>query len=290
MGLGAVAAASIGAGVLGAGASIYGSSQASKSANKAADVQQSGIDATNQRYATTRGDLQPYFQPGYNALNAESNLATGSPYGDGPNYVAMAYDNLPGRMTQAQLEATPGYQFTLGQGLKAVQSAAAARGLGVSGAALKGAGDYATGLANKTYLDQFNVGQQRFSDYLNLNTGAQGNITNQFNRLNTVSALGENAAAGLGATGASLSNTATTGASNAGNYINAGGLASAAGGTGVGNAITGAANNYLGYNALQNLMGNNQGTGGYITTPGGGSTNMPLQIGSGDLTNRIQGY
>ena len=50
----------------------------------------------------------------------------------------------PPAMTQADLEATPGYQFTLSQGLKAVQNSAAARGLGLSGAALKGATDYAT--------------------------------------------------------------------------------------------------------------------------------------------------
>jgi len=52
---------------------------------------------------------------------------------------------------QSALENLPGYQFTLGQGLKSVQNGMAARGLADSGAALKGAANYATGLANSNW-------------------------------------------------------------------------------------------------------------------------------------------
>jgi hypothetical protein len=245
------AAAIAGSAVIGGATSLIGSSMAADASKDAADLQ-------NQRYATTRGDLSPYFQPGYNALNDAYGLARLGPTGGGPDYLSQAAGNLPGRMTQAELEATPGYQFDLREGLKAVQSSAAARGLGVSGASLKGAANFATGLANKTYLDQFNVGQKRFEDYLNLNTGQQGNVTNSFNRLNAIAGMGANAAAGLGTTGAGLANTA-------GNYINQGGLASAAGLQGVGNAVTGGVNNYLGYNALQNYLGGQ--TKGYDSSP-----------------------
>src|SRR6185312_11573121 len=55
--------------------------------------------------------------------------------------------------TQAQLEATPGYQFIKGQGLQSVANSNAAAGRGISGAALKGAAEFATGLAGTT-LDQ----------------------------------------------------------------------------------------------------------------------------------------
>ena len=135
-------------------------------------------------------------------------------------------------MTQAALEQTPGYQFDLAQGLKATQSAAAARGLGVSGASLKGAATYATGLADKTYQDQFNMQQQRFNDLLSLNTGQQGNLTNQFNRFNALAGMGESAAAGTGTIGASLANTSA-------NYTNQAGLDQAAGTSGVNSALTG---------------------------------------------------
>jgi hypothetical protein len=84
-------------------------------------------------------------------------LAQSGPTAGGPDYIAQAAGERPLQMTQAQLEQTPGYQFTRDQGLKMTQSAAAARGLGVSGASLKGAATYATGLANTTYKDQFNL-------------------------------------------------------------------------------------------------------------------------------------
>jgi hypothetical protein len=240
MGLGAAGtAAAIGAAgaAVSAGSSIYGANKAASSADKAANLQQ-------QQYQQTRSDLQPYFGPGQAAVGNALTLAQSGPTGGGPDYMAQAAAHIPGQMTQAELEQTPGYQFTLNQGLKSTQSANAAKGLGVSGAALKGAATYATGLADKTYLDQFNIQQQRFGDYLNLNTGQQGNLTNQFNRLNSVATLGANAAAGLGTQGVSLAN-------QAGNFYNAAGIDQAQGVQGVGNAINSGANNYLAYNAYQ---------------------------------------
>jgi len=257
------AAAIAGSAVIGGATSLIGSGMAADASNKAANLQQD-------RYAQTRADLAPYFQPGYNALNDAYGLARLGPTGGGPDYLSQAAGALPGNMSQAELEATPGYQFDLREGLKAVQSSAAARGLGVSGASLKGAGNFATGLANKTYLDQFNVRQKRFEDYLNLNTGQQGNVTNSFNRLNAIAGMGANAAAGLGTTGAGLAN-------QAGSYIQQGGLASTAGLQGVGNALTGGVNNYLGYNALQNYLGNGAQTGGY--NKAGGTVDSGVQKG-----------
>lgn len=64
-------------------------------------------------------------------------------------------DFLPINMTQEQLEATPGYQFTKNQGLKAVQNSAAARGLGSSGMAQRGAAEYVTGLADSTWQNVY---------------------------------------------------------------------------------------------------------------------------------------
>ena len=171
----------------------------------------------------------------------ENALAGSGPTGGGPDFVGQAYANLPGTMTQAQLEATPGYQFTLSQGLKAVQSAAAARGLGMSGASVKGAADYATGLASQTYQQQFNIQQQQFADYGALNTAQQGNLTNQFNRYNALAGLGENAAAQLGNTGANLAN-------QAGSFLNAAGVDAASGATNAGNALNQGLQNYLQYN------------------------------------------
>jgi hypothetical protein len=240
MPIGWAAAATAGAAVLGAGASLYGSSQAAGAAKDASKLQ---LDMYNR----TRADLAPYAGMGNEAMGNALALANSGRTGGGPDFVNLAWGLMPGQMTQAQLEQTPGYQFDLSQGLKAVQSAAAARGLGVSGASLKGAGTYATGLANKTYLDQFNVGQKRFEDTLNLNTGQQTNLQNQFNRLSGIATIGENAAAQTGAQG-------TTAASSAGSYLNKSGEAEAAGTTGVNNALTGGANSYLAYQNYQKYL------------------------------------
>jgi hypothetical protein len=249
MGLGAVAGASLGGAALSAGASLLGSSQAA-GASKAAAGQQL------QMYYANRATAQPYFTAGQTVLPNLLQVAQAGPTGGGPDYVSQAAGAVPPTMTQAELEQTPGYQFILSQGQKAVQSAAASRGLGVSGASLKGAAANATGLADATYQNQFNNAQQRFTDYLNLNTGQQGNLQNQFNRLSGVATLGENAAVQTGAQG-------TQAAAASGNYLNQAGLAQAAGTTGVGSAINQGVNNYLGYNALQQYLNPGGPTSGY---------------------------
>ena len=255
-----IAGATIGAGVLGAGSSLMGSGKASSAAKDAANQAQ-------QRYMQTRADLQPFAGIGQTAAGNALSLAQGSPTGGGPDYLAMAQQNLPPQMTQAQLEQTPGYQWNLAQGLKATQATAAARGLGVSGASLKGAATYATGLADSTYKNQFDMAQQRFGDILNLNTGQQGNLTNQFNRYNALAGTGESAAAGTGTIGASLANTSA-------NYTNAAGVDQATGLSNAGNRLAGGVNNYLGYNAYQNSLGN-----AAPGTPGISASGNPVMTG-----------
>jgi len=137
-------------------------------------------------------------------------------------------------MDQATLEQTPGYQFNLTQGQKAVTNSAAARGLGTSGAALKGAATFATGLADSTYQNQFN--------------NAVTNQTNAYNRLKGLVDTGENAAAQTGAAGTS----AATGAANA--QIGAGN-AQAAAANATGASISNAANSIGGYAAYKGLYG-----------------------------------
>lgn len=205
-----VATAIIGSAVVGAGASIAGAN-AQADATKNASAQQMAM------YKQTRSDLLPYQQFG----QVGANLLQGQL----PSLTA------PITMDEATLRNTPGYQFNLNQGLKSVQNSAAARGLGVSGAAMKGAASYATGLADSTYQNQFN----------NANT----NQTNAYNRLMGVAQLGENAAAQTGAYG-------TQTAQSIGNNTIQGGNATAAGYLGAANSLNNGIVNYLQYNALTN--------------------------------------
>lgn len=205
-----VATAIIGSAVVGAGASIMGAN-AQADATKNASAQQMAM------YKQTRADLLPYQQFGQVGANMLQ--------GQLPSLTA------PITMDEATLRNTPGYQFNLSQGLKSVQNGAAARGLGVSGAAMKGAASYATGLADSTYQNQFN----------NANT----NQTNAYNRLMGVAQLGENAAAQTGAYG-------TQTAQSIGNNTIQGGNATAAGYLGAANALNNGVNSYAMYNAMQN--------------------------------------
>lgn len=225
-------------GVAAAGAQLAGSSMAAGAAKDASSQQM-------RMFERTRGDLAPFIAPGGNALRDAYTLAQLGPTGGGRDYIDLAYQNLPGRMTQAELEATPGYQFTRDQGLKSVQNAAAARGLGVSGASLKGAAEYATGLANKTYLDQFNVRQKQFEDFVNLNSGQQGQLTNQYNRLAGIATIGANAATQQATAGTAAANTAGKYTTEAGNLQGSGVI-------NAGNAATSSLNNYLAYDAYKN--------------------------------------
>ena len=89
--------------------------------------------------------------------------------------------------------SSPGYQWQLQQGLRAVDAGAAAQGMTRSGATLKAEDAYGQGLANQDF-------------------------TNYYNRLFDISKLGESAATGNAST-ANAAATSATGAANADNSI-----------------------------------------------------------------------
>lgn len=170
------------------------------SSSNAARAQTSAANTANQTqrdfYNQTRADLLPYSQGGQGAYSTLNNLL-----GVGGNSSTM----------QSTLEGLPGYQFTRDQGLKSVQNSAAARGLGVSGGALKAAGTYATGLANSTYGNYVN--QLQASANLGENAAAQTGTfatqTGQGVASNTIGA-GNAQAAAANAQGSSVSNGASS--------------------------------------------------------------------------------
>jgi len=216
-----VATAVVGSAVIGAGASIYGSNKASDAQTNASNA---AIGFQDKIYNDIKGELQPYRQAGGRALTElEERL---------PELTA------PIELTQEWLESTPGYKFTRDQGLKSTQNAAAARGLGVSGAALKGAASFATGLADNTYKTQFDV--------------ANTNKTNAYNRLKGLVDMGQNAAVNTGTVGMNTANQSSAATIGAGN-------AQAAAWNNIGGQIGNAANNIGGYAAYKGLYGGGAG-------------------------------
>jgi hypothetical protein len=249
-----VAAIISGAGsLLSAGTSLIAGQTAADASNNAANLQA-------QTAAANAARAKPFVDIGNSAGQQLQALNTGGFNAGQPDYVGMAAGSVPNANNMGDLTATPGYQFNLQQGLQATQNSAAARGLGVSGAALKGAATYATGLADSTYQQQFANQQTKQNDYINLNTAQQGNTMNLYNRLADTAKLGANAAS-------QVATNQTNSASAQGGYINAAGQANAAGITGVGSAISGGANNALSMNYLSNLQGN-----GSIYAPPPGQT------------------
>lgn len=170
----------------------------------------------------------------------------------------------PFNPTQAQLAQTPGYQFTLSQGLNAVNNQYAAQGQGpgtdasgnrvASGPAAAGAATFAEGLASQTY-------QQQFNDY-------QASNAQIFNELSGVNSLGEAAAAGAGALS---QNSATAQAGTLG----ATGNASAGGTVAQGSANSGAAAGVAGNASQLAMLYGLLGTGG-----AGGAANASSLYGN----------
>jgi hypothetical protein len=228
--------------VIGSGINAWSAQQAAKTqastARYAADLQ---LKEQNQ----VRADLAPYNTAGTTATNELSSMFSGSD----PNHAAEL----------TALQDTPGYQFALSQGLKSTQNSAAARGLGTSGAALKGAASYAEGLAQNTY---------------------QANLLNPLQSLAT---LGESAASQTG-------NLGTQGVANAGAGIIGAGNAGAAGIVGAGNAaasaFSAAGGAPLNYQLYSQLASGNNANGFYNDSgsiPGGGTGMVAGGQGGGQL-------
>ena len=150
---------------------VLGSNAASNAAEKQSQSAQAGIDAQLKMFGIEQQNLQPYMQFGQQQMGQLSARMPG---------LTAAFNP-----TQQSLEATPGYQFTLGQGEKAVTNGMSAQGLGgQSGALGKGLADYATGLASNTF-------GQRQNEYWQ-------NNQNAYNMLAGGTQIGANAAAGVG--------------------------------------------------------------------------------------------
>jgi len=211
-GAGISAAAGIGGSMMQSGAAKAGQAQAQR------------------QFEMQRNDLGPYREAGLAPLQAQQALLglQGQPAAD----AAMA-----------QFQQSPGYQFQMDEGQRAVESSAAAQGLLRSGATLKALQERGQQLAN-----------QDFGNY--------------YSRLADLSKLGETAAAG--------------GASNAGNAAKAALGGADAQSSIYGNTASSlgtAANALFNNQGFQKwLSGPSVPTGGWATNPAGYTTSPGLQF------------
>lgn len=251
---GIMAAGAIGSSIsniFGAQSAADAQKQAAATAAQAAlTQQQKGLDTQKQ-----------YFDQGTKALQPIANAGSGV-YND---LVSQLPDlTAPITMDQTTLEKTPGYQFNLEQGIRGVDLSSVSRGM--SGAQAKAAAQFATGLADNTYQNQFN----------NANT----NKTNAFNRLLGTAQVGTGAATAMAsnatsAGNAALGNATTVGGQLGGYAVGAGNAQAAADlatGQQFGNAINGVAGAYNA-NRLMTPQASNINVGDY-SMPRIGATGM----------------
>jgi hypothetical protein len=230
------------------------SSSASRSAaNTQAQAAEDAAHLQNDQYNQTQANLRPYMDLGQSYIDPLKN--------------ALANPMLTQQFTapsSADAASTPGYQFTLNQGLKSVQNSAAARGLGVSGAAMKGAASYTTGLADSTYNDVFNRALQTFNT--NYSSAA-----NNVNRLTNIVGSGQNAAATNGSLGAQA-------VGNIGNTLTSGANAQAAGTIGSANALANGLNGITNGVTSYALLSNNAGSAAPASSAASGSNQYGFTI------------
>jgi len=258
----------IGSAVLGAGAGLYGSSKAADAqqaaAERSAAAQREAADksiaAQREMFDIGRADLAPYRQGGTTAQNQLMTLL-----GIGGDQNAQGYGKYARDFGMSDFTTDPGYQFRLEQGMRALNASAAAKGMGMSGANIKGATEYGQNLGSQEYQNAFN----RY----------QANRTAQLAPLQSLYAGGQAAAAGsaaqAGALGSNLGQTYTGLGQGLAQAEVAGGNAQASGYLNQTNAVTNALN--------QGMSSYMQGQ--YLNRLGGGGSNLsylsPSQGGMG---------
>ncbi|MGI9485412.1 MAG: hypothetical protein ACR2RF_05930 [Geminicoccaceae bacterium] len=172
-----------------------------QAAGRAADAQTAASGAAigeqRRQFDLIRSDLAPFREQGVNALNQFAASVLGP------------------------LEETPAFQFTRDQGLKAIDQLAGARGKAFSGENIRGAKQFASGLASQE-------------------------INNQLNRLAGLAGIGQTSTAQGGAFGAGSANAISQ-------LLGEQGAARASGFVGQQNAISDSINNALLFGALRGL-------------------------------------
>jgi hypothetical protein len=202
-----------------AGADMLGAAIQSRAARKASDDQsrsaERALEEERRQFDLARADMAPWMEAGRGALGT----------------LTSRLPELTRRFTMADLENDPIYrnslQFGMDEGLKGVRRMFGARGIGRSGAAVKGL----TRFANDYGMSKGNEAFNRF-------TTESGNI---YNRLSGVAGTGQTAVGQVANLGANV-------AANAGNLMtgaaNARGAATIAGANAWGNALSRAGNRF----------------------------------------------
>lgn len=186
------AAAILGAGVLGAGASAFAANKASKTQAQAA---QQGLDAQERMFQKQVELQEPFRQAG---LTSQNQLLTLLGLKGGVE-ASPEFGMLNKPFGMDQFKADPGYDFRMSEGMKALERSAAARGGLLSGAAMKGSMRFGQDLASQEYQNAFNRYQTERMARLNPLQGMLGQGQTAANALTSAAGqTGQNLMQGYG--------------------------------------------------------------------------------------------
>lgn len=231
-----IEAAIIGSAVLGAASSRSAAKTQAGAAQSAADAQLQAsreANALQQRiYEENIARQKPFLDTGTEFFNRLAALQRGGP-----------------EAAQNFLQMDPGYQFRLGEGLKALDRQAAARGGLISGGALKAAQRYGQDLGSQEYSAAYG----RLAGLADVGPRSAGIMSGLGERYGQTA--GQNLLAGGQAVGQG--------------YLGAG-AAQASGYMGMANSLTNALGSYINYNQNQQLLNQLTQSPGmrYTTEPG----------------------
>jgi hypothetical protein len=278
--LGLGLAISGGAGLLG---SLFSSNAAQNAAQTQAQAAEQASEIQQKEFNRIFQSLAPYRRTGTEANTAlqrllglasgggdvNASFLTKSPFAT----LGAPLEDVAGSRIDKQFQASPSYQFELGQGAQAIQNAGAGVTGALSGNTLKALQTYGTGLAGEDFWNWYNAQNQQYWQRYGALTGRQNQI---YNMLTGLSGAGQNAAAQTGAFGQAAASQIGQNTIGAGNALAAGQIGSA-------NALVGGLNSIgslpLQSAILSQIYGGGGQAGGFLI-PG---TNTP--IGGGDTAS-----
>lgn len=236
---GIAAASALGSGIANAVGSSNAAASQKDAAMEALALQRQIYEQQQKNYEQGREDMRPWLEAGQGTLGELMRQMQAGEFDQPFDWRMLASD--------------PGYQFRMGQGQKALERSASARGLLNSGKALKALTRYGQGFASDEFNNAWNRNQMSQS--------------NRYNRLASLAGVGQAAAQNLGSLGAQNSAQMGQFANNASNLYGAMGNADAAGSIGTANAISGG----------MSTLGNLAMMGGMMYGGGGGAMGIPTQ-------------
>lgn len=174
------------------GSAVIGSRSARRAANAQVESTEAGIAEQRRQFDLTRSDFAPWRDAG------------GAAIGAGAAMLQPGYDHT----------TSPGYQFRMDEGMRAVENSAAARGMLGSGGTLKDLVRFGQGVAADDFGQQFNRqmavaagGQQANNTTAAAGSNAANSIANLYTQQGNARASGY--AGQANAWGGALNNLAT---------------------------------------------------------------------------------